>query len=78
MAKLWLTDKSYSLWANIIRVLYWLLAIYLSSLYLQHFEQQSWFKVGLMVISVLFVVIFLGLARYLDHLLKLTSNISAQ
>lgn len=71
MAKLWLTDKSYSLWAYIIRVLYWLLAIYLSSLYLQHFEQQSWFKAGLMVISVFFVVIYLGLARYLDHLFKI-------
>ena len=71
MAKLWLTDKAYSMWAYLIRILYWLLAIYISTLYLQHFEQQSWFKVGLMVISLLFVIGFLGLGRYLDHFFKI-------
>lgn len=68
MAKLWLTDRGYSLWGYAIRIIYWLVAIYLSMLYSQYFEQHDWFKIGLMVISVLFVVGFLGLGRYLDHL----------
>jgi len=71
MAKLWLTDKAYSMWAYLIRIGYWLVAIYLSSLYLQYFEHQSWFKVGLMFISLLFVAGFLGLGRYLDLFFKI-------
>ena len=74
MAKLWLTDKAYSVWAYLIRIVYWLVAIYLSSLYLQHYEQQSWFKVGLMVISLLFVVGFLKLGRWLDHFFKINKK----
>ncbi|GLS89554.1 hypothetical protein GCM10007916_06210 [Psychromonas marina] len=70
MAKLWLTDKAYSLWAYAIRIIYWLVAIYLSMLFSEYYDQQSWFKVGLMVISLLFVVGFLALGRYLDHLFK--------
>jgi len=70
MAKLWLTDKSYSVWAYLIRILYWLVAIYLATLYQANFDQHSWFKVGLMVSSLLFVVGFLVLGRYLDHLFK--------
>lgn len=68
MAKLWLTDKSYSIWATVIRIAYWLIAIYLSSLYLQTYQLESWFKIGLMLASCLFVVGFLFLGRYLDHL----------
>jgi len=71
MAKLWLTDKRYSLWAYLIRIAYWLFAIYLSILYQEHFEHQSWFKIGLMIISLLFVIGFLAMARYLDHLFKI-------
>lgn len=71
MAKLWLTDKAYSVWAYLIRILYWLVAIYLSSLYLQHYEQESWFKIGLMVISLVFVIGFLKLGRWLDHFFKI-------
>ena len=74
MAKLWLTDKAYPVWAYLIRIVYWLLAIYLSSLYLQHYEQESWFKVGLMVISLLFVVAFLKLGRWLDHFFKVKNK----
>lgn len=70
MAKLWLTDKSYSLWAYAIRIIYWLVAIYLSMLFSQNYDQQSWFDIGLMLISLLFVVGFLGLGRYLDHFFK--------
>ncbi len=70
MAKLWLTDKSYSLWAYIIRIVYWLVVIYLSSIYVQYYGEESWFKVGLMVLSLLCVIGFLGLGRYLDHLFK--------
>lgn len=70
MAKLWLTDKSYSTWATLIRIAYWLFAIYLSSLYLQAYQQESWFKIGLMLASLLFVVGFLFLGRYLDHFFK--------
>jgi len=70
MAKLWLTDQAYSLWAYLIRILYWLVAIYLSTLYLQYYAQYSWFKIGLMLISLLFVIGFLVLGRYLDHFFK--------
>lgn len=70
MAKLWLTDRVYSVWAYLIRIAYWLVAIFISSLYLQHYSQQSWFKIGLMSISVLFVVVFVALARILDDLFK--------
>ncbi len=70
MAKLWLTDKSYPVLATIGRICYWLVALYLSYLYIENFDQQSWFKVGLMVISVLFVVGFLYVARLLDHYFK--------
>lgn len=70
MAKLWLTDRSYSLAGYLIRIIYWLLALYLSTVYMQHYQDHSWFKAGLMLISLLFVVVFLGVARYLDHLFK--------
>ncbi|MEI6896192.1 MAG: hypothetical protein V5786_01650 [Psychromonas sp.] len=70
MAKLWLTDKTYSMWAYLMRLVYWLVAIYLATLYLQSYEHCSWFNIGLMGISVLFVVGFLGLGRYLDHFFK--------
>ncbi len=70
MAKLWLTDRSYSFWAYLCRITYWLGAIYLASLYLQHYSQFSWFKIGLMLISIVFVIGFLLLGRCLDHLFK--------
>lgn len=70
LAKLWLTDRVYSLWAYLLRILYWLLAIYLSSLYLEHFSQHDWFKIGLMLLSLFFVIISLFLGRCLDHFFK--------
>ncbi|WP_028864159.1 hypothetical protein [Psychromonas aquimarina] len=70
MAKLWLTERNYSFGASLCRIIYWLAAVYLSSLYLQHCSQFSWFKIGLMLISVTFVVGFLLLGRCLDHLFK--------
>jgi len=70
MAKLWLTDRAYPLWAYLLRILYWLVAIYVSSLYLDHYSEQSWFKIGLMLLSVTFVGVFLILARCLDHFFK--------
>lgn len=72
MAKLWLTDKSYPMWSYLLRIIYWLVAIYLSSLFLQHFQNQSWLKMGLIVISVLFVVIFLVFTRFIDRFLKVS------
>ncbi|WP_166371761.1 hypothetical protein [Psychromonas sp. SA13A] len=72
MAKLWLTDKSYPIWSYLLRIIYWLLAIYLSSLFLQAYDQESWSKVGLIVLSILFVIIFLVFARLIDHFLKVT------
>ncbi|MEJ6079765.1 hypothetical protein MT391_14670 [Vibrio sp. 1-Bac 57] len=72
MAKLWLTDKSYPIWSYLLRIIYWLLAIYLSSLFLQAYGQESWSKVGLIVLSILFVIIFLVFARLIDHFLKVT------
>lgn len=70
MAKLWLTDKSYPIWSYLLRIIYWLLAIYLSSLFLQAYGQESWSKVGIIVLSILFVIIFLVFARLIDHFLK--------
>ena len=70
MARLWLTDKSYPIWSYVLRIAYWLMAIYLSSLFLQVYQDQSWFKVGLIVISILFVIIFLVFTRFIDRFLK--------
>ena len=70
MEKRWLTDRSYSLFTIFIRIAYWLAAIYLSGLYLQHYSEHTWFKVGLMLISLLFVIGFLLLTRKLDHLFE--------
>lgn len=70
MARLWLTDKRYPIWSYILRIGYWLVAIYLSSLFLQHFEHESWFKIGLIIMSILFVIIFLKFTRFIDRFLK--------
>ena len=70
MAKLWLTDKSYPIWSYVLRILYWVLAIYLSSLFLQAFEHESWFKLALMAMSILFVIIFLKFTQFIDRFLK--------
>lgn len=70
MARLWLTDKSYPIWSYVLRILYWLLAIYLSSLFLQAFEHESWFKLALMAMSILFVIIFLKFTQFIDRFLK--------
>lgn len=72
MAKLWLTDKSYPIWSYLLRIAYWLIAIYLSSQFLQSYQDQSWFKVGLIVISILFVIIFLVFTRFIDRFLKVS------
>ena len=72
MAKLWLTDRAYTFWGSLIRIAYWLIAIFISSLYVQHYSQESYFKIGLMLISLLLVIGFIVLARILDHLFKTT------
>jgi uncharacterized membrane protein YhdT len=72
MAKLWLTDKSYPIWSYLLRIIYWLVAIYLSSLFLEAYQYETWFKVALIALSVLFVIIFLLFARFLDRFLKLS------
>ncbi|MCW8994643.1 MAG: hypothetical protein OQK77_02385 [Psychromonas sp.] len=74
MSKLWITERTYNFWGSLIRIAYWLGAIFLSTLYLQHYSQQAWFKIGLMLISSLFVVGFIALARLLDHLFKTTKT----
>lgn len=74
MAKLWLTDKAYSMWAYLIRIIYWLVAIYLSTLYLQYYEQSSWFTIGLMLISLFFVIGFVKLGGYLDRFFKVNKK----
>lgn len=70
MGKLWLTDRNYSLLGYLLRIGYWLAALYLSSLYLHYYEGHDWFKLGLMLISLLFVAGFLALTRCLDHISK--------
>lgn len=70
MSTLWLTDKSYPIWSNVLRITYWLIAIYISSVFLQHFENESWFKLALVIMSILFVVIFLVFTRFIDRFLK--------
>lgn len=74
MAKLWLTDKSYPIWSYVLRIAYWLVAIYLSSLFLQTYQQYSWFKVGLIALSILFVIIFLVFTRFIDRFLKVPAK----
>jgi len=69
MSKLWLTDKSYPIWGYVLRILYWVFAIYLSSLFLQAYQQESWFKIALIAISISFVIIFLIFARFIDRFL---------
>lgn len=70
MTKLWLTDKSYTLCGILLRIAYWLAAIFISSRYVLNYSQQNNFKIGLMLISFLFVIGFLGFARILDHFFK--------
>ena len=70
MTKLWLTERAYTFWGSLLRIAYWLASIFLATLYLQHYSEQTWFKFGLMVISLLFVIGFLLLTRILDHLFK--------
>jgi len=72
MAKLWLTDKSYPIWSYLLRIIYWLVAIYISSLFLEAYQHETWFKMALIALSVLFVIIFLLFARFLDRFLKLS------
>lgn len=74
MPKLWLTERNYSLIGSLIRIIYWLAAIYISSIYLQEFSEQTWTKIGLMAISILFVIGFLFLTRLLDHFFKTSKN----
>ena len=74
MTKLWLTDKSYSIWSYLLRILYWLFAIYLSSLFMEVYQQESWFKISLIAISVLFVIIFLIFTRFIDRFLTINKK----
>ena len=71
MAKLWLTDKSYPFWSYLLRILYWILSIHLSSLFMQAYQQESWFKIGLIAISILFVIIFLRFTVFIDRFLSI-------
>jgi len=72
MTKLWLTDKNYPFWSYFLRILYWVFAIYLSTLVMQAYQQESWFKFLLIAISILFVIIFLIFTRFIDR--YLTTN----
>jgi hypothetical protein len=74
MAKLWLTERAYNFWGSLIRIAYWLAAIFISSIYVDYCSEDSYFKIGLMLLSVLFFVIFILLARMLDHFFKRTKN----
>jgi uncharacterized membrane protein YhdT len=74
MTKLWLTDKRYPFWAYLLRILYWLFALYLSSLFLQAYEQESGFKIALIAISILFVIIFLIFTRFIDRFLSVKNE----
>ena len=74
MSKLWLTEKSYTLCGILLRIAYWLAAIFISSRYAINYSQQNHFKLGLMLISFLFVIGFIGLARILDHFFKITKQ----
>lgn len=74
MSKLWLTDKSYPFWSYLLRILYWVFAIYLSSLFMQAYQQESWFKIVLIAISILFVIIFLRFTRFIDYFLGINKK----
>lgn len=70
MKKLWLTEHAYSFYGYLLRIAYWLAAIFISSLYLQYYSAAVFSKIGLMIISLLFVIGFLLFSRLLDHLFK--------
>ena len=72
MTRLWLTDKNYPFWSYLLRILYWVFAIYLSTLVMQTYQQETWFKFLLIAISILFVIIFLIFTRFIDR--YLTAN----
>ena len=74
MEILWLTDKGYPIWSYLLRISYWLFAIYLSNLFLQAYQQETWFKLGLVFISVMFVIVFLRFARFIDRFLKVATK----
>ncbi|MGJ8581467.1 MAG: hypothetical protein ACSHWR_04035 [Psychromonas sp.] len=67
MAKLWLTDKGYPIWGYLLRLVYWLLAIYTSSQFLEAYQAYSWFKAGLIALSIVFVVSYLLFTRFIDR-----------
>ncbi len=70
VAKLWLTEKHYSLVSSLLRIGYWLGALYLSYHYMQIFSQHALFKVGLVGLSIVLLLLFLIWARCIDHLFK--------
>ncbi|MEL0629028.1 hypothetical protein [Psychromonas aquatilis] len=74
MAKLWLTDKSYPIWGYVLRIAYWLLAIYISSQLLAHYHQLSWFTYLLLAVSVIFVVVYLVFTRFIDRFIKMSTK----
>jgi len=41
---------------------------------MQAYQQESWFKVALIAISILFVIIFLRFARFIDRFLTLNKK----
>jgi len=67
MAKLWLTDKGYPIWGYLLRIAYWLFAIYISSQFLEAYQSYSWFKVGLIGLSIVFVIGYLLFTRFIDR-----------
>ena len=74
MAKLWLTDKSYPIWGYVLRIAYWLLAIYISSQLLAHYHQLSWFTYLLLAVSVIFVVVYLVFTGFIDRFIKMSTK----
>ena len=74
MTKLWLTDKHYPFWSYLLRILDWVFAIYLSSLFMQAYQDESWFKIALIASSILFVIIFLRFTRFIDRYLTINKK----
>jgi len=74
MTKRWLTDKSYSIWGYVLRLLYWLVAVYLSQLFLQSEVFELTGKIGLLILSSVFVIIFLLFTRFIDRFLDVNKH----
>jgi len=74
MTKRWLTDKSYSIWGYVLRLLYWVGVVYISQSFLHSELYENVGKTGLIILSIVFVIIFLLFTRFIDRFLSVNQE----